>query len=104
MEREHRRVTLKTPIEAHGKTYEHLVIRKPRVKELRATAGAIDDIDRSARLLSACAGVPVSSVDQMEIDDFTACNEALQEMLPQQPAETQPESLSESSQQTGLGE
>lgn len=102
MEREHRKVTLKTPIEAHGKPYEYLVIRKPRVKELRATAGAIDDIDRSARLLAACAGIPVSSIDQMEVDDFTACNEALQEMLPRDPAETPLESLPESSRETGL--
>jgi hypothetical protein len=73
---------LSTPIPAHGETLSELKLRPPLVSELRR-AGApfvgglgssAPDFGNCALLISLMCGIPPSSVDRMEYNDFaSAC-------------------------------
>lgn len=73
-----RTLSLAAPIQAHGETLTELTLRKPTVKELRLCGqpyrivggGAQCDYDACAKLISAVAGIPPSSVDQLDAADF----------------------------------
>jgi hypothetical protein len=75
---------LSTSIQAHGDTLAALVFREPTGKDIRVhgnpfqlvadrvtgEATPVFDADRCARLISALAGIPMSSVDQLSAADF----------------------------------
>ncbi|NDV11676.1 phage tail assembly protein [Crenobacter caeni] len=79
------RIQLSVPIKAHGEEITELVLRKPSPDEAKTIGvlpyrmndySSIPDINISAacRYVSLCAGIPPSSVDQMDIADLnTAC-------------------------------
>lgn len=76
---------LSRPIQAHGETLTELTLREPTGKDIRtagapykmeftASGGQLMHIDTEAvaRLISALAGIPPSSVDQLTAKDFNA--------------------------------
>ena len=83
MDRREKVVTLQHPIEAHGETITELKLREPRVRDVRkALRGAEGETDTACRLIAQLADVPPSTVDELRLDDFVACSQALTELLP----------------------
>lgn len=71
------RVELKYPIEANGETVSILELRRPTVKHLKALDNAKGDIAKTATLISELAGIPPSSVDKIDAEDFAAIGEVI---------------------------
>lgn len=73
-------IALNTPIQAHGETLSELTLRRPTAKEARAIKALpykIDadqavslDLDVAAKYIAACAEIPPSSVDQLDLADL----------------------------------
>lgn len=78
-------VNLKNPVEkADGEIIDKLVLRRPKVKQLRqAFDQATGSIDQARQLISRCAKILPALVDEMELDDFERCSDALEEILPE---------------------
>ena len=73
---------LSKPIKAHGEDVAELAFREPTGKDLRTcgmpysmldrdgAVGLVIDAGAVAKLISALAGIPTSSVDQLSARDF----------------------------------
>ena len=75
-------IDLSSPIEAHGAEVTTLTFRRPTVQEVRAIKALpykIDknedvslDLDIAAKYISVCAGIPPSSVNQLDLADLNS--------------------------------
>lgn len=79
-------VTLKYPIKANGQVLEELTLERPRVKHLKAADGAKGEMEKTALLISELAGIPPSSVDQIDAADFAQLAEVIGGFFEQRPA------------------
>ncbi|AOE64219.1 phage tail assembly protein [Pseudomonas corrugata] len=80
-------VTLRVAIEAHGEPLNELTLRRPTVQEVRAIKALpykIDkseevslDMDVAAKYIAVCAGIPPSSVNQLDLADLNALSWAV---------------------------
>ncbi|MCS4258733.1 tail assembly chaperone E/41/14-like protein [Pseudomonas protegens] len=80
-------IKLQAPIEAHGETLAELTLRRPTVQEVRAIKALpykIDkseevglDMDIAAKYIAVCAGIPPSSVNQLDLVDLNALSWAV---------------------------
>ncbi|MGR0136646.1 phage tail assembly protein [Pseudomonas sp. RSP] len=77
-------IKLDQPIEAHGEQLSELTVRRPTVQEVRAIkalpykVGKDDEVtldtEVAAKYIAVCAGIPPSSVNQLDLADFnTLC-------------------------------
>lgn len=74
--------TLKSPVQAHGAEVAELQLRRPTVQECRAikalpyTVGdsgyPIMEVEVVGKYIAVCAGIPASSVNQLELRDLNA--------------------------------
>lgn len=69
-------VQLSYPIKAHGETLLALTLRRPKVGDLRAVDG-LGDMGKLAKLIERCAGIPATSVDQIDAVDVAALGEVI---------------------------
>ncbi|MFJ5253792.1 phage tail assembly protein [Pseudomonas sp. NPDC088414] len=80
-------VKLQVAIEAHGEPVTELNLRRPTVQEVRAIKSLpyrIDkneevslDMDVTAKYIAVCAGIPPSSVNQLDLADLNALSWAV---------------------------
>lgn len=80
-------VKLQVPIEAHGEPLSELTLRRPTVQEVRAIKALpykIDkgedvslDMDVAAKYIAVCAGIPPSSVNQLDLSDLNTLSWAV---------------------------
>lgn len=80
-------VKLQVAIEAHGESVTELTMRRPTVQEVRAIKALpykIDkneevslDMDVAAKYIAVCAGIPPSSVNQLDLADLNALSWAV---------------------------
>ncbi|WP_434626193.1 phage tail assembly protein [Pseudomonas sp. Z1-29] len=73
---------LQVAIDAHGEPLSELTLRRPTVQEVRAIKALpykIDkneevslDMDIAAKYIAVCAGIPPSSVNQLDLVDLNA--------------------------------
>jgi len=78
---------LQVAIEAHGEPVTELTMRRPTVQEVRAIKALpykIDkneevslDMDVAAKYIAVCAGIPPSSVNQLDLADLNALSWAV---------------------------
>lgn len=71
---------LNTPITAHGEEISQVTLRRPTVGECRAikalpykvdTDEAVKiDLDVAMKYIAICAGIPASSVNQLDLNDL----------------------------------
>ncbi|SET27236.1 Phage tail assembly chaperone protein, E, or 41 or 14 [Pseudomonas sp. NFR09] len=71
---------LSAPIEAHGEQLTSLTLRRPTVQEVRKIRAlpyvigkdeAVTlEMEVSAKYIAVCAGIPPSSVDQLDLTDL----------------------------------
>ncbi|MBJ2274799.1 MULTISPECIES: phage tail assembly protein [Pseudomonas] len=77
-------IKLSGPIEAHGEQVSELTVRRPTVQEVRAIKAmpykigkdeeVTLDTEVAAKYIAVCAGIPPSSVNQLDLADFnTLC-------------------------------
>ena len=76
------RIPLSTPIEAHGETLSEITLREPTGRDLRLcglpyrismeTGEATIDASAMAKMISALAAVPPSTVDRLSAEDWQA--------------------------------
>ncbi|HLJ63258.1 MAG TPA: phage tail assembly protein [Stellaceae bacterium] len=74
-------VSLFYPITVAGSEVRALKLHRPKVKQLRTLAGYESGIDRSVALISIVAGIPPSSVDELDGRDFNTLSGALADFL-----------------------
>ncbi len=80
-------VKLQVAIEAHGEPLMELTMRRPTVQEVRAIKALpykIDkneevslDMDVAAKYIAVCAGIPPSSVNQLDLADLNSLSWAV---------------------------
>ncbi|WP_449102175.1 phage tail assembly protein [Pseudomonas extremaustralis] len=80
-------VKLQVAIEAHGEPLTELTLRRPTVQEVRAIKALpyrLDkneevglDMDVAAKYIAVCAGIPPSSVNQLDLADLNALSWAV---------------------------
>lgn len=73
-------IKLNVAIEAHGEALSEITLRRPTVQEVRAIKSLpykLDkneevslDMDVAAKYIAVCAGIPPSSVNQLDLSDF----------------------------------
>ncbi|WP_339521834.1 phage tail assembly protein [Pseudomonas sp. EL_65y_Pfl2_R96] len=78
---------LQIAIEAHGEPMTEITLRRPTVQEVRAIKSLpykIDkneevslDMDVAAKYIAVCAGIPPSSVNQLDLSDLNALSWAV---------------------------
>lgn len=80
-------IKLDTPIQAHGEPVEELTLRRPTTRECRQigllpyrfekdeSVGV--NLDVAAKYIVVCAGIPSSSVEQLEVADLNTVAWAL---------------------------
>lgn len=71
---------LSAPIEAHDETRNELTLRRPTIQETRAIKSlpyridkneeAVIDTEVVAKYIAVCAGIPPSSVNQLDLHDL----------------------------------
>ncbi|QXH53204.1 phage tail assembly protein [Pseudomonas fakonensis] len=80
-------IELSTPIQAHGEQLTELALRRPTTRECRQI-GQLPyriekdesvglNLDVAAKYIVVCAGIPGSSVDQLDVTDLNAAAWAL---------------------------
>lgn len=72
--------TLAAPIQAHGEEVKELTLRRPTVQECRTikslpyTVGdsgyPVMEVEAAAKYIAVCAGIPASSVNQLDLTDL----------------------------------
>ncbi|MBF4207515.1 phage tail assembly protein [Pseudomonas donghuensis] len=72
--------TLNTPIQAHAEELKELTLRRPTVQEARAikllpynmgeSGYPVADIETASKYIAVCAGIPPSSVNQLDLSDL----------------------------------
>jgi hypothetical protein len=87
MERRTIEVALETPVTGkHGEiVLSKLVLREPRVRELRIASNQAEGksgVAMATSLLAACSDTPEPLIDAMTLEDFNRANEALGELMP----------------------
>lgn len=80
-------IKLSSPIEAHGEQVTELTLRRPTVQEVRAikslpykidkTEDVSLDMDVAAKYIAVCAGIPPSSVNQLDLADLNGLSWAV---------------------------
>jgi hypothetical protein len=80
-------IKLVTPIEAHGETLNEITFRRPTAQEARTIKSLpykIDknedvslDLDVAAKYIAVCAGIPQSSVNQLDLSDLNSLSWAV---------------------------
>lgn len=76
------KITLTTPIQAHGETLTELALNVPiRAKALRRMDEAKGDFGKACALIEHCAAIPASSVDELDARDLQRASEALAPFL-----------------------
>lgn len=80
-------VKLQLPIEAHGDQLSELTLRRPTVTEVRAIKAlpyrigkdeeVSLDMDVAAKYIAVCAGIPPSSVNQLDLADLNSLSWAV---------------------------
>lgn len=80
-------VKLQVAIEAHGESLDELTLRRPTVQEVRSIKALpyrIDkseevslDMDVAAKYIAVCAGIPPSSVNQLDLADLNGLSWAV---------------------------
>ncbi len=80
-------IKLASPITAHDQELTELKLRRPAVQEVRAIKSLpykIDqndevslDMETSAKYIAVCAGIPPSSVNQLDLSDFHTASWAI---------------------------
>lgn len=73
-------IKLDVPIEAHGEQLTELTLRRPTVQEVRAIKAMPYKLDKNedvcldmevaAKYIAVCAGIPPSSVNQLDLSDL----------------------------------
>ncbi|MDH1101095.1 phage tail assembly protein [Pseudomonas mosselii] len=74
--------TLATPIQAHGEEVKVLTLRRPTVQECRAikvlpynvgdSGYPVMEVEAAAKYIAVCAGIPASSVNQLDLIDLNS--------------------------------
>lgn len=80
-------IKLAIPIKAHDEELTELTLRRPTVQEVRAIKSLpykIDqndevslDMDASAKYIAVCAGIPPTSVNQLDLSDLHTASWAI---------------------------
>ncbi|WP_323115430.1 phage tail assembly protein [Pseudomonas guariconensis] len=80
-------IKLSAPIKAHDEEITELSLRRPTVQEVRAIKSLpykIDqndeislDMDTCAKYIAVCAGIPASSVNQLDLADLHSASWAV---------------------------
>lgn len=93
-------ITLSTPIQAHGDQVTELTLRRPTTRECRQI-GQLPyrvekdesvglNLDVAAKYIVVCAGIPSSSVDQLDVTDLNGLAWALAGFFMASPQTTKP--------------
>lgn len=64
-------VTLDSPVEHDGQTYESLTLRKMKAKDLIASDLVNGQVRKSLAIFASMAGVPIAVLEELDTDDFT---------------------------------
>ncbi|MFL1501155.1 phage tail assembly protein [Pseudomonas sp. O64] len=80
-------VKLSAAIDAHGEPVTELTLRRPTVQEVRAIKAlpykigkdeeVSLDMDVAAKYIAVCAGIPTSSVNQLDLADLNSLSWAV---------------------------
>jgi len=80
-------VTLSDPVTWDGQMITEVVIKKPKVKDVRrlqaALEGVEDRFEQGVIMASQLSGIPAEAFDEFDFDDFTAVSEAFSAFFPQ---------------------
>lgn len=69
-------VKLTDPVQAHGREITELTFRRPVAKDLRAFDKG-GEIAGMIELIASLTGLPVSTIESLSVQDFTACSEVV---------------------------
>jgi len=75
-------IELKTPVEIDGKMVNSLTMRTPKVKDMKLAQKSFQaEEDRETALLANLCDIPVNAIDELDLRDYKALQEALQSFL-----------------------
>jgi len=63
-------ITLEFPFEHKGETYEELVVRRPKMRDLKKFEGIKDKMKKAITMLADLAEVTPDTIDEMDPTDF----------------------------------
>lgn len=63
-------VTLDTPVEHDGKSYDSLTFRKMKAKDLVAGDLVSGETRKGFAIFASMAGVPIQVIEELDVDDF----------------------------------
>lgn len=75
-------LTLRGPEGERQEILSEVTFRRIKAKDLRATDDFAGDVAKSIALLSKSTGLPVAQIDELDVEDFVALSEVLEDFLP----------------------
>ena len=74
-------IQLSTPVTFDGYIITELLIRRPKVRDLRvmeqATADKSTQLDQGAAMVALLSGIPEAAVEELDAADFTRASEVI---------------------------
>lgn len=75
-------VTLAFPISHDGRTIDSVTLRRPRVGDsLAAQRNAASPAELEIQLMSLLTGLPISAIELIDMQDYTALQQALKDLV-----------------------
>lgn len=85
--RAHKIIPLCAPILHDDKEITQVMLRRPKVKDLKrlnaALDGVTDQLDQGIVLAATLTGLPVEVIEELDADDFTTISEVIADFFPQ---------------------
>ena len=69
------------PIRAHGELLDELTLKRPKAKILKKFDAGNGDVATGFEMISEIAGIPPSSVDDLEMQDWRVCSDVVSYFL-----------------------
>lgn len=81
------RVKLSQPFKVGEKTITELIVRRPKVKDLRALDAArapgSSEMDQGIAMAATLCDLPIEAMDEMDAGDFASISEVISRFFPQ---------------------
>ena len=83
------KIKLTQPITIDGKSHDHIILRRPKVKDrLIVERMGSNDAEKEVALIANLAGLPKEAVEEIDLRDYTQIQKVLQDFLQPQDVKT----------------
>lgn len=81
-----KKITLSFTIQHDGREIGEIILRRPKVKDLRSVTDAdSDQLSQGVAIAAVLSGLPAEAIEELDAEDFTAISEVIADFFPKGP-------------------